>query len=83
MEIPVQLDERFMEVGFGEWEGRSPNQLRQQDPQGFQRFFEDPILTPPPARRPWATFMTGWWTVGVILCRPIPATTPWWWGMPG
>ena len=64
MEIPVQLDERFMEVGFGEWEGRSPNQLRQQDPQGFQRFFEDPILNRPPGAEALGDFydrvVDGW-----------------------
>jgi len=48
LEIPVQLDERLMEVGFGDWEGRSADQLRQQDPEGFQRFFDDPVANRPP-----------------------------------
>lgn len=56
MEIPVQLDERLMEVGFGEWEGRTPDQLRREDPEGFRRFFDDPVTNRPFGAEPLEAF---------------------------
>lgn len=41
--IPVTVDVRLQEQGFGAWEGLSPDQLRREDPEQLRRFYEDPI----------------------------------------
>jgi alpha-ribazole phosphatase/probable phosphoglycerate mutase len=41
--IPVKRDARLAEVGFGAWEGRTPQQLEQAEPGILQRFKRDPV----------------------------------------
>lgn len=41
--VPMQLDDRLKEIGFGVWEGRTPEELRSQDPERLERFWRDPL----------------------------------------
>jgi alpha-ribazole phosphatase/probable phosphoglycerate mutase len=41
--VPVTVDVRLQEQGFGVWEGRSPDELRREDPEQLQRFYSDPV----------------------------------------
>lgn len=42
-DLPLSVDPRFMEVRFGEWEGKTAEQLKAQDPDIITRFRRDPI----------------------------------------
>lgn len=42
-DLPLSTDARFMEVQFGEWEGKTADQLRAADPDVIGRFKRDPI----------------------------------------
>lgn len=46
--IELAFDTRLMELGFGEWEGRTAAELQQEDPQRLHRFWSDPINNRPP-----------------------------------
>ncbi len=39
----VQVDGRLMEIDFGEWEGRRPEEFQQTDPQSWNNWLEDPF----------------------------------------
>ena len=54
--IALSEESRFMEVGFGAWEGRTAEELRRQDPDQWQRFFEDPVTQRPAGAEPLADF---------------------------
>lgn len=54
--IPLSEDARFMEVGFGEWEGHTAEELRARNPDQWQRFFDDPITQRPAGAEPLAEF---------------------------
>jgi alpha-ribazole phosphatase/probable phosphoglycerate mutase len=41
--IPLRHDERFKELGFGDWEGKSSEQIRALDAHSISRFYHDPI----------------------------------------
>ncbi len=43
LSLPLSIDERLKEVGFGVWEGQTGDMLRQQDDQILNRFYHDPI----------------------------------------
>ncbi len=47
-QLPLVLDKRLMELGFGEWEGKTATELMQEDPDNLTRFWSDPINNPPP-----------------------------------
>lgn len=56
MGIPLDFDWRLQEVGFGVWEGKSGDELRAQDPDILQRFYQDPVLHRPADAEPLADF---------------------------
>jgi alpha-ribazole phosphatase len=55
--LPLSVDARFMEVGFGEWEGQTPDQLKAKDPQIIARFRRDPIGQRPPGAEALEDFL--------------------------
>jgi len=46
--IPVDTDPRWRELGFGDWEGRTADEVLTHDPDALQRFWQDPAAHPPP-----------------------------------
>jgi alpha-ribazole phosphatase/probable phosphoglycerate mutase len=56
LSLPVQLDARLVEVGFGAWEGRTAEQLKQQDPNCIINFKRDPVAHRPEGAEPLADF---------------------------
>jgi probable phosphoglycerate mutase len=46
-EIPVRTLPGLREIGFGAWEGMSKQQLVEQRPEEFRRFYENPIANTP------------------------------------
>lgn len=56
--IPLSVDERLKEIGFGDWEGRSPEALYRQSPRLVNDFWSDPVACPPPGGEPMAGFQS-------------------------
>ena len=54
--LPLSIDERLKEVGFGTWEGQTGDMLRQQDDQVLKRFYQDPIKHRPQGAEPLDDF---------------------------
>ena len=54
--LPVYTEPRFVEVGFGEWEGRTPAELEQLIPGQVGRFHRDPVRYRPPGAEPLEAF---------------------------
>lgn len=54
--LPLNTDPRLMEIGFGEWEGRTAEELRRDDPLRIERFWRDPVAHRPPGAEPVAAF---------------------------
>ncbi|MFN2308394.1 MAG: histidine phosphatase family protein [Gammaproteobacteria bacterium] len=54
--LPLTLDARLMEIGFGRWEGRTADELRAEDPQQLTRFYHDPLNAQPAGAEPLAAF---------------------------
>lgn len=54
--LPLSVDARLMEIGFGAWEGRTAEQLRAEDPDQIRRFYHDPVNARPAGAEPLAEF---------------------------
>ncbi len=54
--IALDVDERLKEIGFGAWEGRTPEELTAQDAGMLARFLDDPITHSPPGAESLAAF---------------------------
>ena len=46
--LPLRAEPRLMEIGFGEWEGRSAEELMAEDQPRLVRFWSDPLNNTPP-----------------------------------
>ncbi|MDQ1316313.1 MAG: hypothetical protein QG662_2422 [Pseudomonadota bacterium] len=54
--LPLTLDERLKEVGFGVWEGRSATEIEQDAPGTLARFKADPLNSRPAGAEPLMDF---------------------------
>jgi alpha-ribazole phosphatase/probable phosphoglycerate mutase len=55
-DIPLETDARLKEIGFGEWEGRTPEELASRDAGLLARFLDDPIANAPDGAEALADF---------------------------
>jgi alpha-ribazole phosphatase len=54
--LPLSVEQRFREVGQGVWEGLSPDQILQRDPDAYAAFHHDPCRNRPPGAEPLDAF---------------------------
>jgi alpha-ribazole phosphatase/probable phosphoglycerate mutase len=54
--LPLALDDRLREVGFGSWEGKSAAEIEQEAPGTLARFKADPVRARPEGAEPLAEF---------------------------
>ena len=54
--LPLEVEERVMEVGFGDWEGRTAEELMAEDGEVLMRFWSDPVNNTPPGAEPLTAF---------------------------
>jgi alpha-ribazole phosphatase len=53
----VIVERRLREVGFGSWEGRTAEQIKLEDPKGFEAFYQDPVRCRPAGAEPLGEFL--------------------------
>jgi alpha-ribazole phosphatase/probable phosphoglycerate mutase len=58
LDIPLSVDERLKELGFGQWEGRDPKRLYQESPEAVSNFWKNPVEFPPPDGEPMTLFQS-------------------------
>lgn len=46
-EIPLSIEPDLREVGFGSWEGRTPDEIVRQSPEDYEAFYADPVNNRP------------------------------------
>jgi alpha-ribazole phosphatase/probable phosphoglycerate mutase len=54
--LPLTTDERLKEIGFGDWEGRTPDEIRRDDPRRLENFWRNPIGNRPEGAETLASF---------------------------
>ena len=47
-DLILETEPRLAELAFGDWEGRSYDEVKQAEPEAWQLFFDDPVNNPPP-----------------------------------
>jgi len=55
--LPLQVDDRLREIGFGEWEGQTRAQIQQRNQVEYDNFYRDPVNCRPEGAEPLDTFM--------------------------
>lgn len=54
--LPLVVDDRLKEVGFGEWEGQTAEAIEAVQPGALKRFYQSPAKARPPNAEPLADF---------------------------
>jgi probable phosphoglycerate mutase len=54
--LPLAVDPRLREVGFGAWEGKRHEEVRDADPAAYYAFFRDAVRHRPPGSEPLEAF---------------------------
>lgn len=50
--LPLRIEPRLREIGFGDWEGRAVDEILRQDAERLSRYWSDPVANPPPGGEP-------------------------------
>ena len=54
--LPLTIEPRFREVGFGDWEGRTREELKRERPDEYAAFYRDPARSRPAGAEPLDVF---------------------------
>jgi len=65
---PLILDARLKEIGFGCWEGRTPDDIRRDDPFKLENFWRDPVSNRPEGAETLASFQARVTAAWVAIC---------------
>lgn len=57
-DLPLNVDDRLKEIGFGEWEGKTKDEISSVDAEILQRFYNNPIEHRPPGAETLSAFET-------------------------
>ena len=61
LKIGYGLDDRFREIGFGVWEGLTPDEILSQDSHALDHFYADPVNNRPEGAEPLDAFSERVW----------------------
>jgi probable phosphoglycerate mutase len=59
--IKFSIDDRLKEIGFGAWEGKTPDEIIAADAGALDHFYEDPVNNRPAGAEPLDTFSERVW----------------------
>jgi len=57
-DLPVHIENRFKEVGFGDWEGRTRAEIQSTSPKAYEAFYRDPVKNRPPGAESLEAFFS-------------------------
>jgi len=63
MGIEFTVQDNLKEIGFGSWEGRTPDDIKNNEGDALERFLQDPVNNRPPGAEPLDDFADRVWTV--------------------
>ena len=55
--VDVIVESEFREIGFGDWEGKTPAQLQAESPLEYEAFYRNPVINRPANSEPIETFI--------------------------
>jgi len=61
LNIEYSVDERVKEIGFGVWEGKTPDEILAEDSEALTHFYRDPVHNRPEGAEPLDTFAERVW----------------------
>jgi len=61
LQIPYTIIDNMKEIGFGDWEGKTPDEILAQDSEALNHFYQDPVNNRPNGAEPLDSFSERVW----------------------
>lgn len=61
LQIPFSVEEQVKEIGFGDWEGKTPDEILAEDKDALAHFYQDPVRNRPNGAEPLDVFSNRVW----------------------
>lgn len=61
LNIEYSIEDRVKEIGFGDWEGKTPKEILAEDSEALNHFYKDPVNNRPRGAEPLETFSQRVW----------------------
>ncbi len=61
LQVPCSIENNLKEIGFGDWEGKTPEQILARDSEALNHFYQDPINNRPQGAEPLNSFSQRVW----------------------
>jgi alpha-ribazole phosphatase len=61
LQIPYRIEDNLKEIGFGDWEGKTPDEILAEDSEALKHFYQDPVNNRPDGAEPLDTFSLRVW----------------------
>lgn len=61
LQITCSIEDNMKEIGFGDWEGKTPEEIVAEDSEALNHFYQDPVHNRPNGAEPLDTFSTRVW----------------------
>ena len=61
LQIPCSIEDNLKEIGFGSWEGKTPEEITAEDSEALNHFYRDPVNNRPQGAEPLDTFSQRVW----------------------
>lgn len=61
LQIPCSIEDNMKEIGFGNWEGKTPEQILAEDSEALNHFYQDPVNNRPRGAEPLDAFSERVW----------------------
>lgn len=61
LQITFSIDDNMKEIGFGDWEGKTPEEIIAEDSEALNHFYNDPVRNRPNGAEPLDTFSARVW----------------------
>ncbi|VAW50150.1 Alpha-ribazole-5'-phosphate phosphatase [hydrothermal vent metagenome] len=61
LQITFNVEDNLKEIGFGDWEGKTPEEILAEDSEALNHFYQDPINNRPQGAEPLDTFSERVW----------------------
>ena len=61
LQITLSVEDNLKEIGFGDWEGKTPDDILAEDSEALNHFYQDPVNNRPEGAEPLDTFSERVW----------------------
>jgi len=69
LQIPFTIVDNMKEIGFGDWEGKTPEDILAQDSEALNHFYKDPVHNRPNGAEPLGTFSERVWNAYLDIIK--------------